>query len=156
MPSVELKKMSIDHAYPYDELKPLFCRGQDTWDKFKLTLIDSLNTNVILGNYTEFHRVVDLIIETVTTDIDVNVTIFETNIRVIEDLLSAHILQIRDPFAKLTPNYPCTSPFLDLARQFADKLLPAFRATIGMPYGTVNLSMVSTKHLSHVLSVLKL
>uniref|UniRef100_A0AC35TYK7 Alpha-1,2-Mannosidase n=1 Tax=Rhabditophanes sp. KR3021 TaxID=114890 RepID=A0AC35TYK7_9BILA len=129
----------LDHAYPYDELKPLTCKGQDTWGKFKLTLIDSLSTNMILGNYTEFHRVVNLILESVTTDIDVNVSIFETNIRVIGGLLSAHILQIRDPYANLTDNYPCAGPLLDLAREFANKLLPAFRTTTGMPYGTVNL-----------------
>ena len=24
----------LEHAYPYDELKPLSCKGQDTWGRF--------------------------------------------------------------------------------------------------------------------------
>ena len=34
----------MQHAYPRDELCPLSCSGRDTWGKFSLTLIDSLDT----------------------------------------------------------------------------------------------------------------
>ena len=30
----------LDHAYPYDELRPLTCSGMDTWGSYSLTLID--------------------------------------------------------------------------------------------------------------------
>ena len=48
----------LEHAYPLDELKPLTCTGQDTWGSFSLTLVDALDTLLIMGNVTEFNRVV--------------------------------------------------------------------------------------------------
>ena len=29
----------LEHAYPYDELRPLSCDGVDTWGSYSLTLI---------------------------------------------------------------------------------------------------------------------
>uniref|UniRef100_A0A5F8HHG1 alpha-1,2-Mannosidase n=1 Tax=Monodelphis domestica TaxID=13616 RepID=A0A5F8HHG1_MONDO len=71
----------LENAFPYDELRPLTCDGQDTWGSFSLTLIDALDTLLILGNVTEFQRVVDVLQESVDFDIDVNASVFETNIR---------------------------------------------------------------------------
>ena len=48
---------------------------------YSLTLIDSLDMLVILGNRTEFERVVDLIGKTIKFNKDINVSVFETNIR---------------------------------------------------------------------------
>ena len=39
----------------------------------------------------------------------------------------------------LPPGWPCAGPLLDLARDVAERLLPAFNTTTGMPYGSVNL-----------------
>ena len=71
----------IDHAYPYDELKPITCSGFDTWGSYSLTLIDSLDMLIILGNYTEFKRVIKLLETNLDYDKDINVSVFETNIR---------------------------------------------------------------------------
>lgn len=79
-------------AYPYDELRPLSCDGVDTWGSYSLTLIDALDTLAIMGNATEFRRVVDIVLKRQTFDTDVNVSVFETNIRIIGGLLSAHLL----------------------------------------------------------------
>lgn len=68
-------------AYPYDELRPLTCDGHDTWGSFSLTLIDSLDTLVVLGNHTEFRKGVKLVLENIDTNLNVNVSVFETNIR---------------------------------------------------------------------------
>ena len=46
----------LNYAYPYDELRPLSCDGVDTWGSYSLTLIDALDTLAIMGNYTEFQR----------------------------------------------------------------------------------------------------
>ncbi|CEF62639.1 ER degradation-enhancing alpha-mannosidase-like protein 2 [Strongyloides ratti] len=129
----------LENSFPLDELKPISCQGMDTWGSFSLTLIDSLDTLLILGNYTEFERVVDLILKTVDPDIDINASVFETNIRVVGGLISAHVLHGKVPNAKLPEGWPCSGPLLDLAVKFADKLLPAFNTDTGMPYGTVNL-----------------
>ena len=48
---------------------------------YSLTLIDSLDMIIILGNRTEFERVVDLLVKNLNFDKDINVSVFETNIR---------------------------------------------------------------------------
>ena len=63
-----------------------------------VTLIDTLDTLVIMGNYTEFRRAVGIVRGHFTEafDFDVNVSVFETTIRVLGGLLSAHLMAI-DP-----------------------------------------------------------
>ncbi|XP_047662813.1 ER degradation-enhancing alpha-mannosidase-like protein 2 isoform X2 [Tachysurus fulvidraco] len=128
----------LENAYPYDELRPLTCDGQDTWGSFSLTLIDALDTLLILGNHTEFQRVAALLQDSVNFDIDVNASVFETNIRVVGGLLSAHLLSKQAGIA-VEEGWPCSGPLLRLAEDAARKLLPAFHTPTGMPYGTVNL-----------------
>nr|XP_006639581.2 PREDICTED: ER degradation-enhancing alpha-mannosidase-like protein 2 isoform X1 [Lepisosteus oculatus] len=128
----------LDNAFPYDELRPLTCDGQDTWGSFSLTLIDALDTLLILGNNTEFQRVAALLQDTVDFDIDVNASVFETNIRVVGGLLSAHLLSKRAG-VEVEPGWPCSGPLLRMAEEAARKLLPAFQTPTGLPYGTVNL-----------------
>eukprot|EP00111_Clytia_hemisphaerica_P024722 TCONS_00072869-protein len=128
----------LKHAYPYDELKPLSCQGQDTWGSYSLTLVDALDTLLVMGNVTEFERVAKLLVSTLSFDQDINVSVFETNIRVVGGLLSAHLLS---HFSKLEldPGWPCEGPLLKLAVDAAEKLLPAFQTNTSMPYGTINL-----------------
>ncbi|XP_078274903.1 ER degradation-enhancing alpha-mannosidase-like protein 2 isoform X1 [Rhinoraja longicauda] len=128
----------LDNAFPYDELRPLTCDGQDTWGSFSLTLIDALDTLLVLGNVTEFQRVVHILQDGMNFDIDVNASVFETNIRVVGGLLSAHLLS-REGGIVLEPGWPCAGPLLRLAEEAARKLLPAFQTPTGMPFGTVNL-----------------
>lgn len=45
-----------------------------------------------MGNYSEFQRVVDLLSSKTNFDANINVSVFETNIRIIGGLLSAHLL----------------------------------------------------------------
>ncbi|XP_072099509.1 ER degradation-enhancing alpha-mannosidase-like protein 2 [Mobula birostris] len=128
----------LENAFPYDELRPLTCDGQDTWGSFSLTLIDALDTLLVLGNVTEFQRVVHILQDGVNFDIDVNASVFETNIRVVGGLLSAHLLS-REGGIAVEPGWPCTGPLLRLAEEAARRLLPAFQTPTGMPFGTVNL-----------------
>ncbi|XP_053384353.1 ER degradation-enhancing alpha-mannosidase-like protein 2 isoform X2 [Mercenaria mercenaria] len=128
----------IRHAYPYDELRPLTCDGHDTWGSYSLTLIDALDMLVIMGNTSEFRRVANLVIEKMDFDDDINVSVFETNIRVVGGLLSAHLMSKRGGL-DLEPGWPCSGPLLRMAEDVARRLLPAFDTPTGMPYGTVNL-----------------
>lgn len=128
----------LNHAYPYDELRPLSCDGIDTWGSFSLTLIDALDTLAVMGNYSEFRRVAQLLVDRVDFDININVSVFETNIRVVGGLLSAHLLSRRAGM-DLEPGWPCSGPLLRLTEDLARRLLPAFKTPTGMPYGTVNL-----------------
>ncbi|XP_051887218.1 LOW QUALITY PROTEIN: ER degradation-enhancing alpha-mannosidase-like protein 2 [Pristis pectinata] len=128
----------LENAFPYDELRPLTCDGQDTWGSFSLTLIDALDTLLVLGNVTEFQRVVHILQDGMNFNIDVNASVFETNIRVVGGLLSAHLLSKEGGIA-VEPGWPCTGPLLRLAEEAARRLLPAFQTPTGMPFGTVNL-----------------
>uniref|UniRef100_A0A452QV74 alpha-1,2-Mannosidase n=1 Tax=Ursus americanus TaxID=9643 RepID=A0A452QV74_URSAM len=128
----------LENAFPYDELRPLTCDGHDTWGSFSLTLIDALDTLLILGNVSEFQRVVEVLQDNVDFDIDVNASVFETNIRVVGGLLSAHLLS-KKAGVEVEAGWPCSGPLLRMAEEAARKLLPAFQTPTGMPYGTVNL-----------------
>ncbi|KAL4224501.1 ER degradation-enhancing alpha-mannosidase-like protein 2 [Mactra antiquata] len=105
---------------------------------YSLTLIDALDMLVIMGNNTEFQRVANLVIESLDFDDDINVSVFETNIRVVGGLLSAHLMSKRGGL-ELEPGWPCSGPLLRMAEDVARRLLPAFDTPTGMPYGTVNL-----------------
>lgn len=48
-----------------------------------MTLVDSLDTLVLLGDFEEFENAVKLVIENVSFDNDIIVSVFETNIRMI-------------------------------------------------------------------------
>jgi len=109
-----------------------------------VTLIDSLDTLVILGNYSEFRRVVSLVSsELPSFNLDVNVSVFETTIRVLGGLLSAHLMAI-DPELQIYPPNPDGSMryngrLLQLSLDLGERLMPAFSTRTGIPYGTVNL-----------------
>ncbi|XP_019876061.2 ER degradation-enhancing alpha-mannosidase-like protein 3 [Aethina tumida] len=140
----------MENAYPADELMPLSCAGRyrgrtpnrgdidDCLGNFSLTLIDTLDTLVVLGDLEEFEHAVKLIINDVSFDNDVVVSVFETNIRVVGGLLSAHILadylQQRDG---IMPWYK--GELLSMAKDVGYRLMPAFNTTTGIPYSRVNL-----------------
>ena len=48
---------------------------------YSLSLIDAMDTLVVMGNYSEFRRVVGLVLQNSDFDRDINVSVFETNIR---------------------------------------------------------------------------
>ena len=127
----------LEHAYPYDELRPLSCDGVDTWGSYSLTLIDALDTLAVMGNYSEFSRVYSLLAQRTSFDVNINVSVFETNIRIVGGLLSAHLLARRAGVE--AAGWPCQGPLLSLAEDVVQRLLPAFNTPTGMPYGTVNL-----------------
>ncbi|CAL1264962.1 unnamed protein product [Larinioides sclopetarius] len=128
----------LKSAFPYDELQPISCKGMDTWGSFSLTLIDALDTLAVMKNYTEFRRVVNTLLSTADFNVNINVSVFETNIRVVGGLLSAHLLSKRAGM-DVDPGWPCSGPLLTLAEKVARRLLPAFQTKTGMPFGTVNL-----------------
>ena len=74
----------MTHAFPAAELRPLSCTG-GKFDLIKIpmvTLIDSLDTLVILGNHTEFRRAVALVSDQLPNfDLNTPISVFETTIR---------------------------------------------------------------------------
>uniref|UniRef100_A0A672GUM2 alpha-1,2-Mannosidase n=1 Tax=Salarias fasciatus TaxID=181472 RepID=A0A672GUM2_SALFA len=144
----------MKYAFPEDELNPIDCEGRgpdvlnpsnininDVLGNYSLTLIDTLDTLLVLGNVTEFQRAVKLVIDTVSFDKDSTVQVFEANIRILGSLISAHILLTdpKHPFGKVGfEGYD--NELLHLAHDLAVRLLPAFENTsTGIPYPRVNL-----------------
>ena len=87
----------------------------------------------VLGNFSEFKRVATWLIQNLKFDYDLNVSVFETNIRIVGGLLSAHLL-IEDGFVKWDEYQ---GELLNLTLDIASRLLPAFETQTGIPYGTV-------------------
>ncbi|CAM9245053.1 unnamed protein product, partial [Phaeothamnion confervicola] len=84
----------MEHAFPEGELLPLSCRGA-AFELAKVplvTLIDAMDTLAVMGNGTEFRRAVRLVTEHADFHVDQNVSVFETTIRILGGLLSAHLL----------------------------------------------------------------
>ncbi|KDO34966.1 hypothetical protein SPRG_01028 [Saprolegnia parasitica CBS 223.65] len=130
----------MEHAFPLDNLRPISCKG-DTFELGKipmLTLIDTLDTLVVFGDFDEFRRAVGLVLAGASFDLNTEVSVFETTIRVLGGLLSAHMFAV-DASLGIYPDGAYTDGLLRLAVDLADRLLPAFVTKTGIPYGTVNL-----------------
>ncbi|KAI6239575.1 Glycoside hydrolase domain containing protein [Aphelenchoides fujianensis] len=143
----------MKHAWPADELDPIHCKGRghdhanpdnininDALGDYSLTLLDSLDTLAIVGNRSEFHRAVRLVVDHVSFDRNVTVQVFEASIRVMGGLLSAHLLLTnQNSFLGdfRLPDY--NDELLTMAHDLAVRLLPAFDTATGIPYPRVNL-----------------
>uniref|UniRef100_A0A8C5CM66 alpha-1,2-Mannosidase n=1 Tax=Gadus morhua TaxID=8049 RepID=A0A8C5CM66_GADMO len=140
----------MDHAYPADELMPLTCRGRvrglepsrgdvdDALGKFSLTLIDTLDTLVVLNKTVEFEAAVRRVLKDVKLDNDIVVSVFETNIRVLGGLLGGHSMAIMlKKRGERMLWYQ--DELLHMAKELGHRLLPAFNTSSGLPYPRVNL-----------------
>uniref|UniRef100_A0A3Q3EL91 alpha-1,2-Mannosidase n=1 Tax=Labrus bergylta TaxID=56723 RepID=A0A3Q3EL91_9LABR len=140
----------MKYAYPADELMPLSCKGRvrgqepnrgdidDSLGKFSLTLIDTLDTLVVLNKLDDFEDAVRKTVRDVRLDNDVVVSVFETNIRVLGGLLGAHVMAdlLRQRGERMQWYQ---DELLHMAKELGHRLLPAFNTTSGLPYPKVNL-----------------
>uniref|UniRef100_A0A8C4R6P3 alpha-1,2-Mannosidase n=1 Tax=Eptatretus burgeri TaxID=7764 RepID=A0A8C4R6P3_EPTBU len=106
--------------------------------RFSLTLVDTLDTLVVLNKLDEFEDAVKRVINNVRLDHDVVVSVFETNIRVLGGLLSGHVfaVMLKERGEKLQWY---DDELLLMAKDAGYRLLPAFNTTSGLPYPRVNL-----------------
>ena len=123
----------VKYAWPHDELLPL-TMGHHDWyaDSLSIAPIDAYSTLKIMGYDEEAKRIEDFVVRDFSVDKDESVKVFEVNIRILGGLLCIY---------ELTGN----RQVLDKARNFADRLLPAFRSPTGLPYYFVNLRTGATK-----------
>src|SRR5262245_14750204 len=96
-----------------------------------LTIMDSLDTMLIMGLNDMYIRGRDYLKRNVNFDADITVSVFETNIRCLGGLLAAYDYT-RDPF------------LLAQAEELARRLQPAFETNTGLPRGAVNLRTHAT------------
>lgn len=91
-----------------------------------LSLIEAMDTLWVMGLDEEFADALGWVKANADFDVDGEVSVFETEIRLVGGLLSAH--------------HACGDPvLLAKARDLADRLFPAFDTPTGMPYRYVNL-----------------
>jgi ER degradation enhancer, mannosidase alpha-like 1 len=109
----------------------------DVAGNFSLTLIDVLDTLVILDDRDGFDKAVKNIIEWVSFDVDTKPQVFETTIRVLGGLLSGHMFANSTRHRFHLPWYH--GELLDMAHDLGKRLLPAFSTPTGLPYARVNI-----------------
>jgi mannosyl-oligosaccharide alpha-1,2-mannosidase len=118
------------HAWGKDQIKPL-SGGSESFPlkghHLGLTIIEALDTLWVMGLDQEFREGVDWVKANANFDVDGEVSVFETSIRLVGGLLSAyHACGDRVLLAK--------------ARDLADRLLPSFNASPhGIPHRYINL-----------------
>ncbi|KQS02439.1 alpha-mannosidase [Sphingomonas sp. Leaf357] len=118
-----------ERAWGKDEIKPVsggFSSFPLKAHHLGLSLIEALDTLWVMGLDSRFQAGVDWVKANFDADVDGEVSVFETSIRLVGGLLSAH--------------HACgDATLLAKARDLANRLLPAFATPTGMPYRFVNL-----------------
>lgn len=117
----------MKYAKGFDALKPISKQGENWYHtSLLMTPIDAFDTFTLMGLKTEADEAKELIFSNLNFDIDIDVQLFEINIRLLGGLLSAYELD-------------GDKRFLTLAEDLCKRLLPAFKTKTGMPYRYVNL-----------------
>ncbi|XP_057817214.1 alpha-mannosidase I MNS5 isoform X2 [Cryptomeria japonica] len=142
----------MQYAFPHDELKPLtktftdslgelgnlkLERLSEQYNGSALTLVESLSSLHVLGNSSEFEKGVLWLGENLTFDVDVRVSLFECNIRLLGGLISAHLLAT--DLSKKSFREPYKDQLLILANDLGQRFLRAFDTPTGLPYAWINL-----------------
>ena len=120
-------KAYVKYAWGHDNLKPL-SRSYEDWYEGSLNIstIDAYSTLHLMGLSEETKRIERYVIDSLTFELDLDVKVFEVNIRILGGLLNMYYQTRNDTL-------------LRMAQDFGDRLLPAFESTTGLPYFHVNL-----------------
>ncbi len=121
------------HAFGYDELQPQAKRGKNGFGGMGATIVDALDTLHIMGLDAEFKAARAWVASELVFTRAFDASVFETTIRIVGGLLSAHHLTGDALFA-------------DKAQELAARLAPAFNTPTGIPYSTVNLKTGKTRN----------
>ena len=115
------------YAWGHDVLKPISGSYHD-WYKESLYIspIDAYSTLQVMGLKKEAREIEKYIIRHVDFDKDMDVKVFEVNIRILGGLLAMY-------------EWSGNKKELEKARDFADRMLPAFNTPTGIPAYWVNL-----------------
>lgn len=118
-------------AMGYDELMPLSHRGIDGLGGLGATIVDALDTAMIMGLDDVVAEAGSWVEEHLSKRISQKgqVNLFETTIRVLGGLLSAYHLSGGENGMNLTHAGPKPSVYLETAKDLADRLLSAFTAS---------------------------
>ncbi|KAG7293070.1 hypothetical protein NEMBOFW57_003116 [Staphylotrichum longicolle] len=154
---VEAMELSWDayerYAWGYDEFRPETRTGRHMAPKgLGWIIVDALDTLMLMNMTSRLTHAREWIAKELTWDQDQDVNTFETTIRMMGGLLSAHYLSTEfpdlAPIADDDPGKPGEDLYLEKAKDLADRLMAAFESPSGVPYASVNLGK-SVGILSH-------
>ncbi|EIE24199.1 glycoside hydrolase [Coccomyxa subellipsoidea C-169] len=114
------------HAWGFDELMPLTQNGKNSFGGLGATIVDSLDTLWLMGLKDEFKAARDWVVNELSFNKFYEASVFETTIRVVGGILTAHELSGDEAF-------------LRRAEELVQILMHAFDTPTGIPYGTINL-----------------
>nr|POE48435.1 mannosyl-oligosaccharide 1,2-alpha-mannosidase [Quercus suber] len=129
------------HAWGYDEYHPASKgKRQMTPKGMGWIIVDALDTMMLMNLTTELTHARQWVNSNLTYDQDHDVNTFETTIRMLGGLLSAHYLSTEFP-GKYAPVDDGLSDdlYVEKAVDLADRLLSAFETSSGVPLASVNL-----------------
>ncbi|KAI1214038.1 glycoside hydrolase family 47 protein [Annulohypoxylon truncatum] len=131
------------YAWGYDAFHPISKKGEQMAPQgMGWIIVDALDT-MILMNLTSRVSHARKWISTLSYDQDQDVSTFETTIRMLGGLLSAHYLSNEfpelAPLAEDDPGAPGEDLYLEKAKDLADRLVTAFDSPSGVPYASVNI-----------------
>ena len=124
------------YAWSHDVLHPL-AKGHSDWyaEPLAISLIDAYSTLKLMGFDEEAAQVETFVKDTMNLDRDSDVETFEVNIRILGGLMSMYEMT-RD------------TGILRRAREFGDRMMPAFDTPSGLPTFAVNLKTGATRGMS--------
>ena len=106
-------------------------------------IIDSLDTLMLMNLTSRLTHAREWLAKDLTWEQDQDVNTFETTIRMLGGLLSAHYLSTEfpdmAPISDDDPGTPGEDLYLEKAKDLADRLLVAFDSPSGIPYASVNI-----------------
>lgn len=139
----------FEFGFPFDSLNANEGYGVNDRGSLYTTLIDSLDTLAITNHTNTFLTSVRWIVQNVPNfDINGTVSVFETIIRILGGLISAHLmieegimpdrfLYVED--GKIPEEFIYHGELLILATDVADRLISSFDNSLGTMYGSANL-----------------
>ncbi|KAI8265946.1 Mannosyl-oligosaccharide 1,2-alpha-mannosidase [Colletotrichum sp. SAR11_239] len=146
---VEAFQLSWDsyerYAWGYDEYHPIAKTGRQMAPKgLGWIIVDSLDTMILMNQTSRLAHAREWLATGLTYDQDQDVNTFETTIRMLGGLLSAHYLSNEYPDLAPTkdddPGQAGEDLYLEKARDLADRLMAAFDSPSGVPWASVNLA----------------
>ncbi|KAM0806886.1 putative Family 47 glycosyl hydrolase [Seiridium cardinale] len=146
---VEAFELSWDayhrYAWGYDEFHPVSKKGkQMAPNGMGWIIVDAVDTMMLMNLTSRVGQAREWISKSLSYDQDQDVNTFETTIRMIGGLLSAHYLSTEFPhLAPQTdddPGAPGEDLYLEKAKDLADRVIAAFDSKSGVPYASVNLA----------------
>ncbi|KAF3034684.1 mannosyl-oligosaccharide alpha-1,2-mannosidase [Didymella heteroderae] len=128
------------HGWGYDEYHPVAKNGRYMAEPNGMgwIIVDALDTMMIMNLTKELKHAREWVSTTLDYDKDQDVNTFETTIRMLGGLLSAHYLQETLPGLK-PDNANDDDLFLEKATDLAGRLLGAYESPSGVPWASVRL-----------------